>query len=89
MQRLLRIFRRWTAERLVAQDSLDDATTAALLPEVVDDSGYVRTDPLSAPLVEQAEEVICATDCWKERFWPSKPQNLGGADEYQMARHSE
>jgi len=62
VQRLLRVLRRRAAERLVAQDSLGDATTAVPLPGVVDGSGYVGPDPPAAPLVEQAGKAICAAD---------------------------
>jgi hypothetical protein len=58
VQRLLRVLRRRAAERLVAQGSLGDATTAAPLPGVVDGSGYVGPDPPTAPLVEQAGKAI-------------------------------
>jgi hypothetical protein len=54
VQRLLRALRRKTAEQLVAEEPLGDATTAAPLPGVVDGSGYVGPDPPTAPLVEQA-----------------------------------
>ncbi|MET3907614.1 hypothetical protein ABID59_001955 [Bradyrhizobium sp. S3.3.6] len=54
VQRLLRALRRKTAEQLVAQEPLADATTAAPLPGVVDGSGYIGPDPPAAPLVEQA-----------------------------------
>jgi hypothetical protein len=54
VQRLLRALRRKAAERLVAQDPLGNATTAAPLLGVVDGSGYVGPDPPTAPLVEQA-----------------------------------
>jgi hypothetical protein len=56
VQRLLRALRRKTAEQLVAQDPLGDATTAAPSLGVVDGSGYVGPDPPTAPLVEQAEK---------------------------------
>lgn len=58
VQRLLRALRRRAAERLVAQGPLDDATTAAPLPGVVDGSGYEGPDPPTAPLVEQAGKPI-------------------------------
>ncbi|WP_456651407.1 hypothetical protein [Bradyrhizobium sp. LM2.3] len=54
VQRLLRALRRKTAEQLVAEEPLGEATTAAPLPGVVDGSGYVGPDPPTAPLVEQA-----------------------------------
>ncbi|KRQ88653.1 hypothetical protein CQ10_38055 [Bradyrhizobium valentinum] len=54
VQRLLRALRRKTAEQLVAEESLGDATTAAPLPGVVDGSGYVGPDPPTAPPTEQA-----------------------------------
>lgn len=54
VQRLLRALRRKTAEHLVAEEPLGEATTAAPLPGVVDVSGYVEPDPPTAPLVEQA-----------------------------------
>jgi hypothetical protein len=63
VQRLLRALRRRAAERLVAQAPLDDATTAATLPGVVDGSGYVRPDPPTAPLFEQAGKAI-----WRDRL---------------------
>jgi len=63
VQRLLRALRRKAAERLVAQGPLDDATTAAPLPGVVDGSGYVGPDPPTAPLVEQAGKAI-----WRDRL---------------------
>ena len=53
VQRLLRALRRRAAERLVAQGPLDDATTAAPLPGVVDGSGYVGPDPPTAPLASR------------------------------------
>lgn len=62
VQRLLRALRRRAAERLVAQGPLDDATTAAPLPGVVDGSGYVGPDPTTAPLVEQGGKAI-----WRDR----------------------
>jgi hypothetical protein len=49
VQRLLRALRRKTAEQLVAEEPLGEATTAALLPGGVDGSGYVGPDP-SNPL---------------------------------------
>ncbi|MET4803563.1 hypothetical protein ABIA96_006165 [Bradyrhizobium sp. LB11.1] len=54
VQRLLRALRRKTAEQLVAEEPLGEATTAAPLPGAVDGSGYVGPDPPTAPLVEQA-----------------------------------
>ena len=54
VQRLLRALRPKSAEQLVAEAPLGDATTAAPLPGVVDGSGYVGPDPPTAPLVEQA-----------------------------------
>ncbi|MCK1615424.1 transposase family protein [Bradyrhizobium sp. 159] len=54
VQRLLRALRRKTAEQLVAEEPLGEATTAAPLPGIVDGSGYVGPDPPTAPLVEQA-----------------------------------
>ncbi|UWU94271.1 transposase family protein [Bradyrhizobium sp. CB1015] len=63
VQRLLRTLRRRAAEWLVAQCTLDDATTAAPLPGVVDGSGYVGPDPPTAPLVEQARKAI-----WRDRL---------------------
>ena len=54
VQRLLRALRRMTAEQLVAEEPLGEATTDAPLPGVVDGSGYVGPDPPTAPLVEQA-----------------------------------
>src|SRR5206468_10028808 len=54
VQRLLRALRRKTAEQLVAEEPLGEATTAAPLPGVVDGSGFVGPDPPTAPLVEQA-----------------------------------
>src|SRR6202049_2634450 len=56
VQRLLRALRRKTAEQLVAQDPLGDATTAAPSLGGVDASGYVGPAPPTAPLVEQAEK---------------------------------
>lgn len=58
VQRLLRALRRKTAEQLVAEEPLGEATTAAPLPGVVDGSGYVGPDPPTAPLVEQAGKAI-------------------------------
>jgi hypothetical protein len=52
VQRLLRALRRKTAEQLVAEEPLADATTAAPLPGVVDGSGCGGPDPPTAPLVE-------------------------------------
>ena len=57
VQRLLRALRRKTAEQLVAQDPLGDATTAAPSLGVVDGSGYVGPDPPTAPLIEQDGKV--------------------------------
>ena len=54
VQRLLKTLRRKMAERLVAEEPLGEATTAAPLPGVVDGSGYVGPDPPTAPLVEHA-----------------------------------
>ncbi|WP_164719102.1 MULTISPECIES: transposase family protein [Bradyrhizobium] len=54
VQRLLRGLRRMTARQLVAEKLLGDAATVAPLPGVVDGSGYVRPDPPTAPLAEQA-----------------------------------
>ena len=54
VQRLLRALRRKAAEQLVAQEPLEDASTGAPLPGVVDGSDYVGPDPPTAPLVEQA-----------------------------------
>jgi hypothetical protein len=54
VQRLLRALRRKTAEQLVAEEPLGEATTAAPSPGVVDGSGYVGPDPPTTPLVEQA-----------------------------------
>lgn len=51
MQRLLRALRRKTAEQLVAEEPLGEATTAAPLPRVVDGYGYagpIRPQPLSS-----------------------------------------
>jgi hypothetical protein len=62
VQRLLRALRRKTAEQLVAEEPLSEATTAAPLPGVVDGSGYVGPDPPTAPLVEQA-----GTASWRGR----------------------
>ena len=62
VQRLLRALRRRAAEQLVAQGLLGDATTAALLPGVVDGSGYVGPEPPTAPLVEQAGKAT-----WRSR----------------------
>ncbi|MGY4466928.1 hypothetical protein ACVWWK_002610 [Bradyrhizobium sp. LB9.1b] len=62
VQRLLRALRRKTAEQLVAEEPLGEATTAAPLPGVVDGSGYVGPDPPTAPLVEQAR-----TATWRGR----------------------
>ena len=53
VQRLLRALRRKTAEQLVAEEPLGEATTAAPLPGVVDGLGYVEPNPPTAPLVEQ------------------------------------
>ncbi|MEY9194833.1 integrase catalytic domain-containing protein [Bradyrhizobium ottawaense] len=63
VQRLLRALRRKAAERLAAQGPLDDATTAAPLPGVVDGSGYVGPDPPTAPFVEQTGKAI-----WRDRL---------------------
>ncbi|MCK1712861.1 MULTISPECIES: DDE-type integrase/transposase/recombinase [unclassified Bradyrhizobium] len=54
VQRLLRALRQKTAEQLVAERPLADASTAAPSPGVVDGSGYVGPDPPTAPFVEQA-----------------------------------
>jgi hypothetical protein len=54
VQRLLRALRQKTAEQLVTEQPLADASTAAPLPGVVDGSGYVGPDPPTAPFVEQA-----------------------------------
>jgi hypothetical protein len=54
VQRLLRALRRKTAEQLVAEAPLGGASTAAPFPGLVDASGYVGTDPPTAPLGEQA-----------------------------------
>lgn len=57
VQRLLRALRQKTAEQLVGEQPLADASTAAPSPEVVDGSGYVGPDPPTAPFVEQAGKV--------------------------------
>jgi hypothetical protein len=54
VQRLLRALRQKTAEQLVAEQPLADATTAAPSPGIVDGSGYVGPDPPTAPPTEQA-----------------------------------
>ncbi|MGY3078188.1 hypothetical protein ACVWZZ_004596 [Bradyrhizobium sp. LM6.10] len=57
VQRLLRALRRKTAEQLVAEEPLGEATTAAPLPGAVDGSGYVggptRPQPLSSSKPEK------------------------------------
>jgi hypothetical protein len=60
VQRLLRALRRKAAEQLVAEESLSDIPTAALLPGAVDGSGYVGPDPPTTPPVAQA---AIRTDC--------------------------
>lgn len=54
VQRLLRALRQQTAEQLVAERPLADASATASSPGVVDGSGYVGPDPPTAPFVEQA-----------------------------------
>ena len=62
VQRLLRAHRRKAAEQLVAQEPLGVATTAALLPGVVDGSGDVGPEPSTAPPAEQAWKAT-----WRDR----------------------
>ncbi|MCK1781066.1 hypothetical protein IVA74_31030 [Bradyrhizobium sp. 132] len=72
VQRLLRALRRKTAEQLVAQEPLGEATTAVPLLGVVDGSGYVGPDPPTAPLVEQAGNVT-----WRGRSTISPGRRTG------------
>jgi hypothetical protein len=57
VQRLLKTLRKKAAEKLIAQEPLRPARTAAPLPGAVDGSGYEWPDPPTAPPVEQASEV--------------------------------
>ena len=64
VQRLLRALRRKTAEQLVAEEPLGEATTAAPLPGVVDGLGYVEPNPPTAPPLFQPSMLINQqTDC--------------------------
>ncbi|SCB55829.1 hypothetical protein GA0061098_105610 [Bradyrhizobium shewense] len=47
-----------SCRRSVAQGPLDEATTSAPFPGVVDGSGYVGPDPPTTPLVGQAGKAI-------------------------------
>lgn len=56
VQRLLRTLRKNAAEKLIAQQPLRAAMTAAQLPGPVDGSGYQGPDPPTAPPVERASK---------------------------------
>ncbi|MCK1326777.1 hypothetical protein IVA93_39735 (plasmid) [Bradyrhizobium sp. 155] len=62
VQRLLRALRRKTAEQLVAEERLGEATTAAPLPGVVDGSGNVGPDPPTALSSSKPEKPLGAAD---------------------------
>jgi hypothetical protein len=56
VQRLLRTLRKNATEKLIAQQPLRAAMTAAQLPGPVDGSGYQGPDPPTAPPVERASK---------------------------------
>jgi hypothetical protein len=56
VQRLLKALRKKAAKKLIAQESLGDATTAAPLIGPVDGSGYQGPDPPTGPAVVRASK---------------------------------
>jgi hypothetical protein len=56
VQRLLQRLRKKAAEKLIAHELLGRATNVAASPGSVDGSGYIGSDPPTAPPVERASK---------------------------------